>query len=80
MRRSPRDYCILDDIPFERLPPIKAILGCQKEITLTDKYCRKESLEWGIPTIICLNMDMYQQYNIDLDFKRKKLYSGHFNY
>lgn len=71
MRTEGIDYFVIDDVPFERFPSQKAILGCQEEITLTDKYCRKETLKWGIPTIVCLNDDMWVNYNIDPDFKQK---------
>lgn len=71
MIKEPKDYFIIDDVPFERFPPWKAILGCQSEITLTDKYRAKIKLPWGIPTIVLWNEDMYKNFIIDLDFKKQ---------
>lgn len=53
------DYIIFDDIPWERIPAPKALLGCQDSFILTDKYFRKTVFEnWSKPAIILWNPDM----------------------
>ena len=57
-----KDFIILDDIPWERFPAYKAILGCQREFTLTDKYHRKVALRnWNLPCLVLWNEDMYPE-------------------
>lgn len=53
------DYIVLDDIPWDRMPAPKALLGCQEEFILTDKYHKKITLKnWSKPAIILWNEDM----------------------
>lgn len=52
------EYAIFDDIPWERFEFMaKQWLGAQKEFTCTDKYCRKQTIRWGRPTIYISNTD-----------------------
>lgn len=53
------DYIIFDDIPWERIPAPKALLGCQSDFVLTDKYHKKISIKnWSKPAIVLWNEDM----------------------
>ena len=68
---KPGNYIVLDDIPFERFPPWKAIVGCQEEFELTDKYKPKKTIKnWNKPCIICCNDDMYPPSNTVKPFSR----------
>lgn len=50
------EYLILDDIPFEHLgDKRKALWGAQKEMVLSDKYCKKRNVRWGKPMIFLCN-------------------------
>lgn len=49
------EYAIFDDIPWERVPVPKAFFGAQKEFTMTDKYCKKQTIKWGKPSIYISN-------------------------
>lgn len=51
-------YLVLDDIEWKFLPAKKSLLGAQRQITLTDKYRKKVTLEWGKPCIYLCNEDM----------------------
>lgn len=54
------DYIVCDDIPWEKFPSWKSILGCQEEFTLTDKYRKKFIFRnWNKPCIVCWNREMY---------------------
>lgn len=54
------DYLVCDDIPWERFPVWKSILGCQREFTMTDKYRKKIVIrDWNKPCIVLWNPDMY---------------------
>lgn len=54
------NYVVMDDIPWKNFPNPKGILGCQKTITLTDKYRAKKTFDnWRKPCIVCWNGDMY---------------------
>lgn len=50
-------YLVADDIPWDNFKRIhKALLGCQREFVLTDKYVKKLKIQnWGKPTIFCCN-------------------------
>ena len=52
-------YMVLDDIRWDCLGPAKKqLIGAQSEITLTDKYRKKQTMAWGKPCIILVNDDM----------------------
>lgn len=48
-------YMILDDFDWEFIPNKKGLIGCQKQIVLTDKYRKKMSVTWGKPVILIAN-------------------------
>lgn len=50
------EYGVLDDIPWESLKYYyKGLLGCQKDVTVTDKYKKKSVIKGGKPVIILTN-------------------------
>lgn len=50
------EYGVLDDIEWERLKPYyKGILGCQLDVTVTDKYRRKSVIRGGKCVIVITN-------------------------
>lgn len=52
----PNTYGILDDLEWDTLSRYyKALLGCQQDITVTDKYKRKISFKSGFPVIVITN-------------------------
>lgn len=51
------DYIIFDDIPWDKIPAKKAFFGAQKTFVLTDKYRRKQTVNWGKPLIFLTNYD-----------------------
>lgn len=49
-------YGVLDDIPWESLKyQYRSLLGCQKDVTYTDKYRAKKTFQMGYPVIVCTN-------------------------
>lgn len=49
-------YGVLDDIPWESLRfQYRSLLGCQKDVTYTDKYRAKKTFQMGYPVIVCTN-------------------------
>lgn len=53
-----RDYIVIDDLTWERIPAWKALFGSQREFVLTDKYRKKSCFKnWGKPAIFCINHD-----------------------
>ena len=49
-------YGILDDIDWETMKRYyKGILGCQTDITVTDKYKKKSKIRHGVPVIVITN-------------------------
>lgn len=49
-------YGILDDLDWDVLRKYyKPLLGCQKDITVTDKYCKKKTFVHGFPVVVCTN-------------------------
>ncbi|AIF34810.1 replication-associated protein [Sewage-associated circular DNA virus-3] len=51
-------YVIFDDIDIKYFPHWKSILGCQRDIQLTDKYRKKRRLRNGLPCVWLCNEDM----------------------
>lgn len=52
------EYLVIDDISWKFVPAKKALLGAQLTFTLTDKYRKKVTLDWGKPVIYLCNKDM----------------------
>lgn len=49
-------YGVLDDIEEEWIiKNMKALLGCQKDVSLHDKFYRKKEFKLGYPVIVCTN-------------------------
>lgn len=63
------DYIVCDDIPWEKFPVPKAIIGCQNSFILTDKYRKKIKIDnWDKPCIILSNPDMDYRNHMDYSF------------
>lgn len=76
LKKADGDYVIFDDVPFERLPNYKMFLGCQQEITITDKYRPKTVLRnWSKPCIVCWNHNYYptEEFARDSDWVEKNI-------
>lgn len=52
-------YAIFDDIDWKFFPNKKQFIGCQSDFVLTDRYRKKKTVKYGIPTIVCMNDDNY---------------------
>jgi len=64
------DYLILDDIPIDSIGrSVKALLGCQPIIVVTDKYVKKLTIPWGKPVIWCLNPDQDPRPTMDYQLR-----------
>jgi hypothetical protein len=50
-------YMVLDDMDFDFIPAKKAIFFAQKTFTMTDKYRKKRTVNWGKPTIYLCNTE-----------------------
>lgn len=49
-------YGVLDDIPWDGMKyAYKSLLGCQKDVTWTDKYRSKKTFKFGYPVIVVTN-------------------------
>lgn len=49
-------YGVLDDIPWDSLKfQYRSLLGCQRDVTYTDKYRAKKTFKMGYPVIVCSN-------------------------
>lgn len=49
------EYLVLDDFPWRFIPNFKGFVGAQQEITITDKYRKKSTKQWGKPCVILTN-------------------------
>jgi len=50
------DHVIFDDFQYDILKPfLKMLFGGQQRITVTDKYVKKYTLNWGHPSILLTN-------------------------
>lgn len=50
------EFGVLDDLPWESLKfYYKGLLGCQKDVTVTDKYKKKSVIKGGKPVIVLTN-------------------------
>lgn len=47
------DYIVLDDLPMDRVPGWKVILGAMGDMTLYDRYRPKTKVKWG-PKKCCI--------------------------
>lgn len=56
---SAATYAVFDDIEWKYFPNKKQFLGGQQTFTVTDKYRKKRTITWGIPTIYLMNEDNY---------------------
>lgn len=54
-------YMVLDDFEWDRVPSKKGLLGAQQTIILSDKYKKKQTLNWGNPCILLMNEDDAQK-------------------
>jgi len=49
-------YGVLDDIPWDSLKfQYRSLLGCQRDVTYTDKYRAKKTFKMGYPVVVCTN-------------------------
>lgn len=70
------EYAIFDDFDEEGkkleqyFPHWKSWFGAQEEFTVTDKYCKKESVKWGKPIIFITNNEI-ECSSKTLDYIRK---------
>lgn len=50
------EYGVLDDMSWDQLKfNYKGMLGCQRDIVVTDKYRHKRTIRHGRPVIVCTN-------------------------
>jgi len=62
-------YGVFDDFNPESLKfSYKQWFGCQKQFTVTDKYCKKCTIHWGKPSIFLMNPPVYDELKSLLDF------------
>lgn len=52
-------YIIFDDFEWEFFPFKKQFWGAQREFTITDKYRKKRTIQWGKPCIWISNYDPF---------------------
>lgn len=52
------EYAVFDDVQWEYFPQKKGFIGAQEQFTLTDKYKKKKTVNWGKPIIYLYNPDM----------------------
>lgn len=71
------EYIVIDDFDSDPDVPLekyfrswKMFFGCQKEFTLTDKYCRKKRVHWGKPMIFICNEELNCK-NTTIDYIKK---------
>ena len=50
-------YLVIDDIEWTFVPCKKGLFGAQQQLTITDKYRKKQTLIWGKPVIYLCNPD-----------------------
>ena len=58
-------YAVFDDIEWKYMPNKKQFIGCQSNFVVTDRYRKKRTVDYGLPTIICMNHDNYQAVQAD---------------
>lgn len=76
------EFAIFDDFDWDFIPCKKGFLGAQKTFTLTDKYRKKRTVNWGKPCILLFNVmpeikpDLYDwvRSNCDIVTLENKLY------
>ncbi|UDN67446.1 replication-associated protein [robinz virus RP_390] len=61
-------YAVMDDIDIKFFPNYKGWFGAQKRFTITGKYARHRTVDWGKPMIWCSNDDPRQAVGIDQDW------------
>ena len=69
------EYLILDDVDFERWAwQMKALLGCQKDVSFTGKYFRPKKFTFNMPCIVLsnekpfFNVEQTNWLNVNVDF------------
>lgn len=69
------DYLILDDIDFDKWGwQMKALLGCQKDVSFTGKYFRPKKFTFNMPCIVLSNekplftVEQSNWLNVNVDF------------
>lgn len=50
---SQADYVVIDDLPMDRVPGWKVLLGSMGDMVLFDRYRAKTSVKWG-PKKCCI--------------------------
>lgn len=56
-------YTVLDDIHVDWfLKHYKQFLGCQKQFTMTDKWVRKQKVNYNMPAILLMNDDQLDKF------------------
>lgn len=49
-------YVVFDDVQWKNLAHYaKAFFGCQRDFSVSDKYCKKKRISGGVPSIYCVN-------------------------
>ena len=56
------EYIIFDDIDFDFMTAAKAFWGAQREFSLTDRYRKKKTVQFGKPLIFLCNADQDPQF------------------
>lgn len=51
------EYAVWDDLDSWAKFPYKQWIGAQQQFTVTDKYARKRTVQWGKPSIVLMNED-----------------------
>jgi hypothetical protein len=49
------EYLVMDDMPWEFVPDKKAFFGAQRTVSLTAKFKRIRTYDWGKPLIFLCN-------------------------
>lgn len=65
---SSADYVVFDDFNIEFFPQYKAWFGAQKRFTVTDKYRKKKTIDWGKPMIWLGNEDPRNSVKVDREW------------
>jgi len=65
---SEASYVVFDDFNIEFVPQYKSWFGAQKTFTVTDKYRKKRTINWGKPLIWIGNEDPRNGKNVDRDW------------
>ena len=62
-------YGVFDDFTCDSIKySYKQRMGCQQQFTLTDKYRKKRTVQWGKPCIFLMNNPIYTELKHTLDW------------